>query len=206
MMHYYMADFGGFFATNIAAADPSNHNRKTVDELHLRARRYRKNYVLRRLTLAAHLLSRRISVAMRNSAAKKELYAMDDYELVDLGITRGEIEFVVSGHRRRGFSTLLKASKRFIGNVRVKIETAMRIRAGYRELMAMEDSQLADLGLSRGMIDNAVRGNLVLSSANGSSINTQDEQGGLTVIEGSSSHHTPPNDNKQHNDHHRHAV
>ena len=205
MMHYYTADFGGFFATNIIAADPSNHNRKTVDELHLRARRYRKNYVLRRLTLAAHFLSRRIATVTRNSAAKRELYAMQDYELADLGITRGEIEFVVSGHRRRGFSTLLKASKRYLGNVWAKIETAMRIRAGYRELMAMDDSQLADLGISRGMIDNVVRGNSILSSANGSPINTRDEQGGLTVIEGSSSQHNPPNDNNQVNDH-RHAV
>ena len=205
MMHYYTADFIGLFATNIAAADPSNHNRKTVDELHLRARRYRSNYLMRRLSLASRLVSRRFAVYKRNSTARKELHAMADYELMDLGITRGEIEFVVSGHRRRGFSTLLKASKRYFGNVRAKIETAMRIQAGYRELKAMDDSQLADLGLSRGMIDNAVRGNLILSSANGLSINTQDKQGGLTVIEGSSSQHNPPNDNNQVNDH-RHAV
>jgi len=205
MMHYYMADFGGFFATNIAAADPSNHNRKTVDELHLRARRYRRNYTMRRLGLAARLVSRRFADYRRKSIAKKELYAMEDFELVDLGITRGEIEFVVSGHRRNGFSILRTASKRYFGNVRAKIEKAMRIRAGYRELMAMDDSQLADLGISRGVIASAVKGNMILTSAKGSSVKAQYEPDGSTVFEDSNSQHAPPNDNIQVNDH-RHAV
>lgn len=205
MMHYYMADFGGFFATNVASADPSNHNRKTVDELHLRARRFRKNYLLRRLILASQLISQRVAIYKRNSEAKKELHDMRDYELADLGISRGEIEFVVSGHRRRGFSTLLAASKRYLSNVRTKIETRIRIRAGYHELVAMNDAQLADLGISRGMIADAVHGNLVLSSGSSSPVDTWDEQGGLKVIDGSNNRQSPPNDNKQDNDH-RHAV
>ncbi|MEH6547159.1 MAG: DUF1127 domain-containing protein [Sneathiella sp.] len=205
MMHYYMADFGGFFATNTAVANPSNHNRKTVDELHLRSRRFRKNYLMRRLSLTSRALSRRIAEYQRNSTAKKELYAMRDYDLAKLGITRGEIEFVVSGHRRRGFSTLLTSSIKYFGNVWVNVEKSMRMRAGYRELMAMTDVQLADLGISRGMIASAVRGNLSLSQVNGPSVTAQSEKGGLTVIDGTNSQHVPPNDNKQHNDH-RHAV
>ncbi|MEH6525022.1 MAG: DUF1127 domain-containing protein [Sneathiella sp.] len=205
MMHYYMADFGGFFATNTAVANPSNHNRKTVDELHLRSRRFRRNYLMRRLSLTSRSLSRRIAEYQRNSTAKKELYAMRDYDLAKLGITRGEIELVVSGHRRRGFSTLLTASKKYFGNVWANVEKAMRMRAGYRELMAMTDVQLADLGLSRGMIPDAVRGNLSQHQENGPSVIAQGEKGGLTVIDGTNNQHIPPNDNKQHNDH-RHAV
>ncbi|USG60387.1 DUF1127 domain-containing protein [Sneathiella marina] len=205
MMHYYMTDFGGFFAANVAPANPSNRNHRTVDELHLRARRFRSSHVRRRLVLTAQLISRRIALYKRNSTAKKELYAMKDYELAKLGISRGEIEFIVSGRPRRSFSTSFAALKQYLAKVRDNIEKATQRRAGYRELMAMSDSQLADLGISRGMIVAAVQGNLILSPSNSSSANINSKQGSLTAIADKNDLHNPPNDNKQDNDH-RHAV
>jgi uncharacterized protein YjiS (DUF1127 family) len=92
------------------------------------------------------------------AAAKRQLHAMTDRELNDIGITRSDIDYAVEG------KTAMDAkSKTTIWNrLKETFVKAQKARAGYAQLMAMDARQLADIGLVKGDIEAAVNGNIEL--------------------------------------------
>jgi uncharacterized protein YjiS (DUF1127 family) len=50
-----------------------------------------------RLSFLAHIISDRVAARRRSHRAEAELAALDDRELADIGLTRGDIPFIVIG-------------------------------------------------------------------------------------------------------------
>ena len=80
------------------------------------------------------------------SAAKFKLYAMSDWELRDIGLTRSQIDHAVEG-------TMEKREPKIPGFFKSAIKKflkARKARETYVQLTMMDNRQLTDIGLTRG--------------------------------------------------------
>jgi uncharacterized protein YjiS (DUF1127 family) len=92
-----------------------------------------------------------IQRAYRRQVAYRELSALDDYLLRDIGLTRGDIPYVV-----RALSEMEAQSRETADadhDVLRSIRLWNRSRSAARALHALDDHMLSDIGLVRGDVD-----------------------------------------------------
>ncbi len=151
-----MISYGKQEIEALAMIEPVNTNNTHIDtERYVRkAHELRSEFIAEKLsalyqvTVGKYLRNRELA------AAKTALYGMSDRELSDIGITRSEIDRAVEG---KGEMETTK-KKGFWASLVTKFMEAQTSRAAYVHLMAMNSRELADIGLTRGEIEIAVRG------------------------------------------------
>jgi len=115
-----------------------------------------------RLGMLLRWVSKTLSRWTTIRAAHARLMAMDDRLLDDIGLTRSDIEAVISGKVTVGHTPDVRDLQ--IANPFQQIGKSIRLWvAGSKaraELMAMDDHMLDDIGLTRRDIDAAVNGTL----------------------------------------------
>jgi uncharacterized protein YjiS (DUF1127 family) len=77
---------------------------------------------------------------------RMHMFAMDDRQLADIGVTRGDLQFQTSKQRAKAISEAKE----------IKAKQKAEKKA-IKELRAMSDAELHDLGITRGNIVEAVR-------------------------------------------------
>ncbi|MDF2367518.1 DUF1127 domain-containing protein [Sneathiella sp.] len=154
-----MISYGKQEIEALAMIEPVNTNTTYIDtETYVK-----KAHELRSLFIAeklSNLYQATVGKYLKNrelAAAKTALYGMSDRELQDIGITRGDIDRAVEG--KSEMETTKK--KGFWASLATRFMEAQTSRAAYVHLMAMNSRELADIGLTRGDIETAVRGDRV---------------------------------------------
>jgi uncharacterized protein YjiS (DUF1127 family) len=88
------------------------------------------------------------------AAAIRELEQLDERSLSDIGISRHDISALVYGARRAGPVLRGQMLVDFVEDKMLRPFRAWRLRARTRrELMALDDAALRDIGIERGQID-----------------------------------------------------
>lgn len=152
-MSYNMKDIEA-----VAMIRPVQSNNKVdVDALVYRAHVLRSQYITEKLSNLYETTVGRYKKHLKVEAAKRALNAMTDRELLDIGISRGEIDFAVEGKNKPMAKTASKSKVGFFTSLGRKFMEAQKARAATAMLMAMDSRQLADIGLTRGEIEIAVK-------------------------------------------------
>jgi uncharacterized protein YjiS (DUF1127 family) len=93
------------------------------------------------------------------AAAVRELQQLDDRSLSDIGISRHDISALVHGARRAGPALRGAMLVRFVEEKLLQPFSTWRLRARTRrELMALDDTALRDIGIERGQIEGIAAG------------------------------------------------
>ncbi|USG60388.1 DUF1127 domain-containing protein [Sneathiella marina] len=153
MMNYNQKELEALAMIQPVQVNKENVN---VDALIYRGHVLRSEYISNGIASLYNKVTGKFAKSRQIAAAKRSLYAMSDRELVDLGITRSEIDYAVEGRRGE------KPAPSFWASFKEKLVRAQKARAGYAQLMAMDARQLADIGLVKGDIEAAVHGNTAL--------------------------------------------
>jgi uncharacterized protein YjiS (DUF1127 family) len=93
-----------------------------------------------------------VSRPFRRGAIASQLRQLDDRMLTDIGMRRWQIDDVARVATADDKVTFVQAVRDLLVAISVAFVTARHRRAAYRELMALDDRMLADVGLSRGDI------------------------------------------------------
>lgn len=141
----------------LALIEPVNANNNTIEieKLVARAHVVRSEHLRGMLADAVQSVSNRIQKYRESQRVLAQLQGMSGRELSDIGITRGDISFVLKGDgaEKASFFAGLKDG---VARVSRKIAEARLRREGYHQLVAMDYRELNDLGLTRGDIDNVM--------------------------------------------------
>lgn len=142
---------GSHFSTKPAGTPPA---RDQLDELIRRAQADRARVVGEAI---ADAIARAVDAVRRWDAkriAVRELSAMDDRLLRDIGVSRDEIKDVVDRAERMGSAARGELLAGFVRTAIVEPFRRWRLRTRTRaELSALDDSMLRDIGIERGQID-----------------------------------------------------
>jgi uncharacterized protein YjiS (DUF1127 family) len=150
----------------VAAINTAYINDNKVDEAALikHAKTMRSRDIFKKLSSLSEKALGRYKLSLRTKAAKRELFAMSDRELSDLGVSRGEIDYVVDGKGQSPDDSTIgskpgyfKILGRKFNEARKKYAEYVRLAADYERLVAMDARQLADIGLMRDDIDVALK-------------------------------------------------
>lgn len=90
-----------------------------------------------------------VAAWLRRGHTYRDLMALDDHSLSDIGITRGQIPAIVAGMRSRDAGGEPLGSADIVRPIRVW----NRSRIAAKELSAFDDRTLQDIGMVRGDID-----------------------------------------------------
>ena len=108
--------------------------------------------VFGRLATAGRILAEMLRRRLRRAAALRELSALDDRMLADIGLKRSEIDAAATrsaGPERPGLAELLGELGELARDLSRAFVRWQSRRAAYRQLMLLDERLLRDIGLSR---------------------------------------------------------
>jgi len=111
--------------------------------------------VFGRLATAGRILAEMLRRRLRRAAALRELSALDDRMLADIGLNRSEIDAAAThsaGPERPGLAELFGELGELARDLSRAFIRWQSRRAAYRQLMLLDERLLRDIGLSRAEI------------------------------------------------------
>ncbi|GLQ06018.1 DUF1127 domain-containing protein [Sneathiella chinensis] len=129
-----------------------------VEEVMAQARRARSEYIVGMIKGVFAGMTNTIRTRSENRRALNALYSMSDRELSDLGVSRSEIKHAVLGEAAAKTSVSAGFKGKIVAPLVAKFKAWQSSRAGLAQLMAMDARQLSDIGLTRGDIFAASKG------------------------------------------------
>ncbi len=152
-------------ALALMAPATANNNTIEIDRLVARAHVARSEYLRDMIAGAGKGIANRVQKYRDSQRVLAQLQGMTNRELSDIGITRGEISFVMNGDvaEKPSFFAALKDG---LVRLSAKIAEARLRREGYYQLAAMDYRELSDLGLTRGDIHNVMAGKATRANDN----------------------------------------
>jgi len=115
-----------------------------------------------RVARLARMTRQALSHSLRRRAIRRELRELDDRSLADIGVNRWDIEKIADKAAGKPAPSASALAREFAGLARAALVDPVRakLREGqtYRDLMALDDHALMDIGITRGQIPAIVEG------------------------------------------------